>query len=216
MSYNAVIINDWATLPLLIGSAFAFASALLYGFGSPWWGSALGRAFLGIIVAATIVPVVPAARRLLGEYIGYEWIAVSLYTLHAAAWASIFFVILHERRHPPMFLPPVTKGTTMTTPTAPVPAYPVKRVLRTIVQALVVYVPITNAVAAALAAYLAEQGYVVVPGWAFLVLNGVVAVTALLAGAVARIMAVPGVNNVLAKLGLGVAPSDANSTKPLI
>lgn len=84
-----------------------------------------------------------------------------------------------------------------------------QRTLRTIVQALVVLVPLANGVAAAAAAYLADQTHLVIPGWAFLVLNAVVAVTAVVMGMVARLMAVPGFNDWLTRIGLGSVPKDA-------
>lgn len=82
-----------------------------------------------------------------------------------------------------------------------------QRVLRTIVQALVVLVPVVNGVGVAVAAYLREQTDIVIPASVFLVLNAVVAATALLMGLAARIMAVPGVNDVLAHVGLGSVPA---------
>lgn len=85
--------------------------------------------------------------------------------------------------------------------------YKAKRVLRTIVQTLIVLVPIVNAIAAAIIGYLNEQSDVTVPGWIFLALNGIVVVTALLAGLVARVMAVPGVNTWLVHFGLGSVPA---------
>ena len=54
-----------------------------------------------------------------------------------------------------------------------------------------------------------EQTDVTVPGWVFLVLNGVIAVTALIIGLVARLMAVPGVNEWLTNIGLGSVPKRA-------
>jgi hypothetical protein len=81
-----------------------------------------------------------------------------------------------------------------------------QRVLRTIVQALVVLIPLVNGVAAVMFAYLNEQTDVVVPGWAFVILNAVIAATAVIMGLIARIMAVPGVNLWLTKLGLGSVP----------
>ena len=82
-----------------------------------------------------------------------------------------------------------------------------QRVLRTIVQALVVLVPVVNGVGVAVAAYLREQTDIVIPASVFVVLNIVVAATALLMGLAARIMAVPGVNDVLAHVGLGSVPA---------
>ena len=84
-----------------------------------------------------------------------------------------------------------------------------QRTLRTIVQALVVLLPIVNAVAAAVIDYLNTQTDVTVPGWAFLALNAVVVGTAFIMGLVARVMAVPGVNDWLTKIGLGSVPKDA-------
>lgn len=84
-----------------------------------------------------------------------------------------------------------------------------QRVLRTIVQALIVLVPVLNGAAAAVVAYLNEQTDVTIPAWVFLVLNGVIAVTALAMGLVARLMAVPGVNTWLTNLGLGSVPKTA-------
>jgi len=84
--------------------------------------------------------------------------------------------------------------------------FPVQRVLRTIFQALVVLVPVVNGAALAVVAYLSEQTNVTVHPTVFVWLNAIVAVTALVMGLIARLMAVPGVNDVLAKIGLGSIP----------
>ncbi len=87
--------------------------------------------------------------------------------------------------------------------------FPVQRVLRTILQALIVLVPAANALALAIVDYLNTQTDVTVPGWVFLVLNGVIIGSAFMMGLVARIMAVPGVNDWLTKIGLGSIPKSA-------
>ena len=92
------------------------------------------------------------------------------------------------------------------TPTVPDIWFKTQRVLRTIVQALVVLVPVVNGVAAAVVAYLGSQTDVTVHPVVFVWLNAIIAVTALVMGLVARIMAVPGVNAVLARVGLGSVP----------
>lgn len=89
------------------------------------------------------------------------------------------------------------------------PWYPVQRALRSIVGALVVLVPLVNGVAAAAIAYLTSQTGVSIPPVVFVWLNAIVAGTALIIGLVSRIMAVPGVNAALQKIGLGTAPKDA-------
>ncbi|MEV8023412.1 hypothetical protein [Microbacterium sp. NPDC080220] len=84
-----------------------------------------------------------------------------------------------------------------------------QRVLRTIAQAIIVLVPVVNGAAIAVVTYLNEQTDVIVPAWVFAVLNGAIAVTAVAMGLVARVMAVPGVNDWLTKLGLGSVPKTA-------
>lgn len=97
----------------------------------------------------------------------------------------------------------------MSDPTTPPIWFPVQRVLRTILQALIVLVPAANALALAVVDYLNTQTDVTVPGWVFLVLNGVIIGSAFVMGLVARIMAVPGVNDWLTKIGLGSIPKSA-------
>lgn len=92
---------------------------------------------------------------------------------------------------------------------ATAPWYPVQRALRSIVGALVVLVPLANGVAAAAVAYLTSQTDVSIPPIVFVWLNAIVAGTALVIGLVSRIMAVPGVNAALQRIGLGTAPKDA-------
>lgn len=84
--------------------------------------------------------------------------------------------------------------------------FPAQRTLRTIVQALIVLVPVANGVAGAIVAYLGEQTDIVVHPTVFVWLNATIAITAVIMGLIARVMAVPGVNDILAKIGLGSVP----------
>lgn len=84
--------------------------------------------------------------------------------------------------------------------------FPIQRVLRTIVQALVVLVPVVNGVAVAVISYLNDQIDILINPSIFVWLNGIVAITAVIMGLIARVMAVPGVNDILAKVGLGSVP----------
>ncbi len=81
-----------------------------------------------------------------------------------------------------------------------------QRALRTFVQALIVLVPVVNGAALAVVGYLNEQTDLVIPASVFAVLNAVIVVTAMVMGLVARLMAVPGVNNLLTWIGLGSIP----------
>ena len=89
------------------------------------------------------------------------------------------------------------------------PWYPVQRALRSIVGALVVLVPLVNGLAAAAVAYLTSQTDVAIPPLVFVWLNAIIAGTALVIGLVSRLMAVPGVNAALQRIGLGAAPAGA-------
>lgn len=99
--------------------------------------------------------------------------------------------------------------------TVPPVWYPWMRSVRTIAQALITLVPIVNGVAAAVVAYLNEQTSLTIDPVVFVWLNGVIAVTAVIMGLIARVMAVPGVNDVLTKIGLGSVPPSAPEAKGL-
>lgn len=95
----------------------------------------------------------------------------------------------------------------MTTHTTPEIWFKSQRALRTIVQALIVLLPVVNGVAVAITDYLQSQGDVVIPDGVFVWLNVIVVGTALVMGLVARVMAVPGVNDILTRIGLGSVPA---------
>ena len=106
-------------------------------------------------------------------------------------------------------LKPATRAEAKLIAAAVAPWYPAQRAFRSIVGALVVLVPIVNGAAAAAIAYLTSQTDVSIPPVVFVWLNAIVAATALVIGLASRLMAVPGVNAMLAKIGLGTAPKDA-------
>jgi hypothetical protein len=72
-------------------------------------------------------------------------------------------------------------------------ANPTRATVRTIIQALIGLIPTVNIAAATIIQYLNEQTNLEIPGTVFVVLNGVVVVTAFLIGLSARLMAIPGV-----------------------
>lgn len=213
------VLNNIAGFIALLTIVPATLNAAIYGMGSPWWRSWLGRVLFAKWLAVALVFVFIIVRRTAGEFMGYGVIAVLLYSFVFLAFSATTVELVIERRTPATPTTP-RKETAMSNPsggehvaitTATVPEiwYKAKRAVRTIVQTLIVLVPIANAVAAAIIGYLNDQTDVTVPGWVFLVLNGIVVATALLAGLVARIMAVPGVNAWLVKIGLGSVPASA-------
>lgn len=199
----------------------ATLNALIYGLGSPWWRSWLGRALFAKWLAVALVFAFIFARRFFGEFPGYGVVALVLYIFVLLAFTATTVELVIERRNPaPPPLPlrkehpmgDLTEGgkhIAVTTATVPEIWYKTKRVVRTITQALVVLVPIVNLVGLAVIGYLNEQTDVTPPSWLFAALNGIVVATALLMGLVARIMAVPGVNAWLVRIGLGSVPAAA-------
>lgn len=104
---------------------------------------------------------------------------------------------------------PRTRAEAKALAAAAAPWYPAQRALRSIVGALVVLVPLVNGLAAAAVAYFNSQTDVTIPPAVFVWLNATVAGTALVIGLVSRLMAVPGFNAALTKIGLGTAPKSA-------
>ena len=92
--------------------------------------------------------------------------------------------------------------------------YQGQRVLRTIVEALVVLVPVVNGIAIAAVTYMNEQTDIHVPGSVFVVLNAVIAATAFIMGLTSKIAALDKVNTFLTKFGLGSVPKSALTDIP--
>jgi len=210
--------GDWLLLYTLAPATLYW---LVYGLGSPWYRSPLGVvmflfatsivAILGLVAFAVLFGQAPPPVRI-PVYAG----------LALAMTAKLVILIVERRGADPARFTPHRKDNTMSsdlteggrhiaigTETVPEIWYKTQRVVRTIVEALIVLVPIVNGVALAIVGYLNEQTDVTVPAWVFLALNGAIAVTALLMGLAARVAAVPGVNAWLAKIGLGSVPKKA-------
>lgn len=87
--------------------------------------------------------------------------------------------------------------------------FPSKRVIRTVLATLIVFVPTANASLPLLAeAFRAPD----VPTEVYVWVNGVIAVAIAVLGVVTRIMAIPAVNTFLTRFGAGSVPA-ATATK---
>jgi hypothetical protein len=87
--------------------------------------------------------------------------------------------------------------------------FPNKRVIRTVLATLVVFVPIANSTLPLLAeAFRAPD----VPAEVYVWVNGVIAVAIAVLGVVTRVMAIPAVNAFLTRFGAGSVPA-ASVTK---
>jgi len=90
--------------------------------------------------------------------------------------------------------------------------YKKQRVLRTIVQALIVLVPAVNVSAGSLISWLREQEFVEVPELIYVWLNAAILLTSFIMGLVSWVMAQPWANRLLTYIGLGSAPKSAGET----
>lgn len=210
------LLYDIGTLLYLLGILAGAAFTITYGVTAPWWRSAIGRMFMvigcailfaGVTVLYQIAVATAAGVPLRAYALGDLILRLSGYALFSLAMGFLLGTYLHERRKP-LSLLPIRKEHSMSKhialvqsdeiPAAPgTPtqvANPTRATIRTIVQNLVILLPLVNIVAAGIIDYLNTQTSLAIPGWAFAVLNGVVAVTAFVIGLVARIMATPGVN----------------------
>lgn len=81
-----------------------------------------------------------------------------------------------------------------------------RTVVQSVIGVLVVAVPLVNVVLGQINDYLRQQTDVAVPGWVWVALNAGLAVTALAAGLISRIMNTPGVAGFIAKYLPFLAP----------
>lgn len=84
-----------------------------------------------------------------------------------------------------------------------------RTVVQSIIGVLVVAVPLVNVVLGQINDYLRQQTDVAVPAWVWIVLNAGLAITALAAGLISRIMNTPGVADFIAKYLPFLAPIKA-------
>ena len=212
-------IADWGIIFAFVGVvAFTFS----YAFFFSWRKTPPGRALMGVGFALLGV----ALLSLLGRWYGPHYWGREI--LRPVVWWSVAYTVTRLlwvlwaswRTYSPIDIPSRDhKETIVSTPqfaktageagVAPTIWYQGQRVLRSIVGAIVVLVPVANGVAAAAIAYLTSQTDVTIPPVVFVWLNAIVAATALIIGLASKIMAVPGVNDLLVKIGLGSVPRSA-------
>lgn len=78
----------------------AVAFTLVYGIGSPWWKSWLGRTVFGLMLSITLLFVVTLIRWFAGDYPGYHIVSVVVYLLLTIMFWMFFIILLVERRRP--------------------------------------------------------------------------------------------------------------------
>ncbi len=108
-------INDAATWLVIAGIVPSLAFTLIYGFGSPWYRSALGVVMFLLGLSLTTVLGIVLGRRLFGEYPGYQWVAIGGYSLLLVAMVGLAVIVIIERRSASTALSfPLRKASTVT------------------------------------------------------------------------------------------------------
>lgn len=210
MTYNPEAVNDFASYIALAAALPAAAATLIYGIGSPWYKSWLGRTIFAQWLSIVLVFGVILGRRFFGTYPNYEWVAVIAYSLLFVTFSAMAVLVIIERRAPARARALIERTSAMSdntpTPAAPTIWYKGQRVIRSVLAGLVVVVPVANATVPALAAAFNSPD---VPVEVYVAVNGVALGVAAVLGVVSRIMAIPAVNNLLTKFGAGSVPKSA-------
>lgn len=99
--------NDVATV--IVGITFiAFAAYTgMYAFRSHFWESWLGYVMFFLGVDGMVLSGHVLVRRVLGDYPGYGWVAVGVYSFTAVTAIALFFIMLAETRRKPMLMVPL-------------------------------------------------------------------------------------------------------------
>lgn len=93
-------LNEIAGVIALFTIVPATLNAIIYGIGSPWWRSWLGRVLFAKWLSVALVFVFIVLRRALGEFAGYGGVAVALYAFVFVAFAATTVELIIERRGP--------------------------------------------------------------------------------------------------------------------
>lgn len=104
---NDTELNEIAGFIALMTIVPASLNAIIYGIGSPWWRSWLGRVLFAKWLAVALVFIFIILRRTLGEFAGYGGWAIALYVFVFLAFSATTVELIIERRgEDPMGPPP--------------------------------------------------------------------------------------------------------------
>lgn len=102
-------INDIANFIVLLAVIPFALFSITYGTRDPWRSTYLGIIMFGLVTSQAVVLAFIISRRWLGEYPGYEWVAITLYSsLTVFAWL-FYGIYLVERRRSEIMQFPVSR-----------------------------------------------------------------------------------------------------------
>lgn len=100
MNYDPEAVNQVAGLIALATVVPLLVGTLVYGLGSAWWKSWLGRVIFTKWVTLVLVFAFVLTRRAFGNFPGYEWVSLGLFSLLFLAYTANTVVVIIERRAP--------------------------------------------------------------------------------------------------------------------
>jgi hypothetical protein len=100
MGYDSEFVNEIAGYIALAAVVPLTLTCLIFGVGSPWWKSRLGRAVFSSWTSELAVFTIILLKRFLGPYPGYEWVAIIGYSMLFVSFTAQAVVVILERRPP--------------------------------------------------------------------------------------------------------------------
>jgi hypothetical protein len=102
-------INDIANFIVLLAVIPYALFSLTYGLRDPWRSTYLGVIMFGLVTSQALTLAFIISRRWFGEYPGYEWVAIVLYSsLTVFAWL-FYAIFLVERKRADIMQFPVAR-----------------------------------------------------------------------------------------------------------
>lgn len=103
-------INDFANYIALAAFVPFFLATLIYGTRAPWYRSLLGVSMFGLWSSITLLIGFIITRRFWGDYWGYEWVAVCLYTYFFLVGLAILSTLIYELRRGGVLIIPIIRN----------------------------------------------------------------------------------------------------------
>jgi hypothetical protein len=198
-------INEIAGDILFAGIIPLLVAFTAYAVGATWYRSILGVVTFVEWLSLILVIAVVLLRRFIGDYPGYGWVALVVYSLLFLAFSAMAVIVILEVTYTSRKERAVSH-VAITPATVPPIWYAGKRVVRTTLVNLVVILPVVNISLPLLVdAFTGEGVPIEVTAW----VNAIVAVILVVTGILTRIIAIPAVNAFLTRLGAGSVPKSA-------
>lgn len=105
-------IENITNILVICGSIPVFLFTIVYGIGSPWYKSWLGRNLLGLMLSFSILFAIILLRRFFGDYPGFWLVALVGYLfLGIMTWCFFIMLLMERRAARPLNIPLVKKDT---------------------------------------------------------------------------------------------------------